>query len=107
MSIELSTVFSAGALSLSVLTLGAVVVLQRSAARWQSRCRALEASLPALRREVERLQMPASGRSLNNAIESARRGAAPGRLTQQFGLSRAEAELMARMHGQARKSQPH
>jgi hypothetical protein len=126
MSIELSTVLSAGALSLSVLTLGAVVALRRTAARWQSRCQALEASLPALHRDLGRLvsisarthrqvkrmenkcsgvadrvdpvELRAPGSSLDNAIESARRGAEPGRLTQQFGLSRAEAELMARMH---------
>jgi hypothetical protein len=112
-TVDLSTVLSVGALSLSLLALGAVVVLYRAAARWQSRCLALEASVPALRRELERLasisartarpvQIRAPGNSLSQAIESARRGAEPGRLTQQFGLSRAEAELMARMHGRAR-----
>jgi Protein of unknown function (DUF2802) len=35
----------------------------------------------------------------DQAIDFARRGTDPGRLTQQFGLSRAEADLVTRLHG--------
>jgi hypothetical protein len=38
-------------------------------------------------------------RALNEAIESARHGSDTGRLSAQHGLSRAEAELVARLHG--------
>jgi uncharacterized protein DUF2802 len=39
--------------------------------------------------------------SFDQAIDSARRGADAGKLAQQFGLSRGEAELVSRLHGRA------
>lgn len=41
----------------------------------------------------------ADGRSFDLAIDSARQGSEPARLAADFGLSRGEAELVARMHG--------
>jgi hypothetical protein len=42
-----------------------------------------------------------ANRSFEEAIDSARRGAAPGKLAVRFGLSRGEADLVARLHGRA------
>jgi len=42
--------------------------------------------------------------SLDQAIEWARRGADADKLTQQFGLSSGEAELVARMHGRKKSA---
>jgi hypothetical protein len=53
-------------------------------------------------RIVERLRFVerrADGRSFDLAIDSARHGIPPQRLVADFGLSRGEAELVARMHG--------
>jgi hypothetical protein len=40
-------------------------------------------------------------RGFEEAIDSARRGAASGKLAVRFGLSRGEADLVARLHGRA------
>ena len=53
-------------------------------------------------RMVDRLRLAerrADGRSFDLAIDSARHGSEPARLAADFGLSRGEAELVARMHG--------
>jgi hypothetical protein len=42
-----------------------------------------------------------ANRSFEEAIDSARRGAASGKLAVRFGLSRGEADLVARLHGRA------
>ena len=127
-SLEVSTIVSFCALLLSVVAVVALLVLNRSLAHWRERCLALESSVPALRREVELMasisvktgrqvkriesgycdvaervglvESRGPARSLGEAIDSARRGAEPTKLTRQFGLSRGEAELMARLHGQ-------
>jgi hypothetical protein len=55
-------------------------------------------------RIVERLRFVerrSDGRSFDLAIDSARHGTEPQRLAADFGLSRGEAELVARMHGRA------
>jgi hypothetical protein len=41
----------------------------------------------------------APAKALDEAVLSARRGADTRQLTQRFGLSRGEAELVARLHG--------
>ena len=107
-------------LTLALFAIGAV-------RRWRSRCVSLESSLAALRREVElassismkagrrlrrieqeyagvaerveSVELRGSAQSFDQAIDSARRGADPGKLAQQFGLSRGEAELVTRLHG--------
>jgi hypothetical protein len=55
--------------------------------------------------EVVESRAPAASGSgaLDQAIEWARRGADSDKLTEQFGLSSGEAELVARLHGQGRK----
>jgi hypothetical protein len=42
-----------------------------------------------------------ANRSFDRAIDSARRGAESGKLAARFGLSRGEADLVARLHGHA------
>jgi hypothetical protein len=122
---------SAAAVLCLVVLLGAwlAVLAMR---RLRARSEALEESLGALRREArvaaavgaravrrlklieqayarvsDRLQFVerrAEGRSFDQAIDSARRGADSGSLAEQFGLSRGEAELVARMHGQPKRA---
>jgi hypothetical protein len=127
-SLEISTIVSFCALLLSVVAVVALLVLTRSLAHWRERCLALESSVPALRREVELIasisvktgrqverietgycdvakrvglvESRGPAKSLGEAIDSARRGAEPAKLTRRFGLSRGEAELVARLHGQ-------
>jgi hypothetical protein len=105
----------------------AAVVAVRSHKRLQARCQAVEASLESARREMElvasisvrtgrrvkRIESEYSGvadrvdqvelrgptQSFEQAIDSARRGVDPVTLSQQFGLSRGEADLVTRMHG--------
>ena len=127
-SIDISTIVSFCALLSSVVAMVALVVLNRSLALWRARYLVLESSVPALRREVElmasisvktgrQVQRIENGycdvaervdlvesrgpaKSLGEAIDSARRGAEPAKLTRQFGLSRGEAELVTRLHRQ-------
>jgi hypothetical protein len=105
----------------------AIFVMSLSNRRWRARCAAVESSLAALHREfelmasislktgrgvkrmqhdhagmvdrVELLELRGSAQSFDLAIDSARRGADPGKLAQQFGLSRTEADLVTRLHG--------
>jgi len=51
---------------------------------------------------VELVELRGPAPSFDEAIDSARRGNDSGRLTQQFGLSRVEAELVTRLHGRRR-----
>ena len=117
--------------ALAICALLAAFVLALALRRWRRRCLALEENVNALRREigvmasislrtgrrVQRIQHEYSGVAdrvelvelrgstpcFDQAIDSARHGTDPGRLTQQFGLSRAEADLVTRLHGR-RKS---
>jgi hypothetical protein len=111
----------------AICALIAVAVLSLSVRRWRIRYVAVESSLAAMRRELEvaasiglrtgrrvnRMEREYSGvadriesvelrvpaQCFDQAIDSVRRGTDPGRLTQQFGLSRAEADLVTRLHG--------
>jgi hypothetical protein len=97
-----------------------------------ARCQSLETSLAAIRREmelvasistrtgrrlkniehdysgvadrVELVELRGSAQSFDQAIDSARRGADPGKLAQQFGLSRGEADLVTRLHGRKKRA---
>jgi hypothetical protein len=51
---------------------------------------------------VELIELRGSVPSFDQAIDSARRGTDSSRLTQQFGLSRVEADLVTRLHGRRR-----
>jgi hypothetical protein len=99
---------------------------------WRARCLIVESSLAAVRSEldtatslsvkaglrIKRIEQEYSGvtdrvdlvelrgsvQSFDQAIDSARRGADSGKLTQQFGLSRGEADLVARLHGRKKSA---
>jgi Protein of unknown function (DUF2802) len=126
-SFNINTILDIAAASLAACALLAVLVLSISVRRWRTRCVAVESSLAALRREIEvmasislrtgrrvkRIEHEYSGvadriesvelrgpaQAFDQAIDSARRGTDPARLTQQFGLSRVEADLVTRLHG--------
>jgi hypothetical protein len=132
MNLEILVSVAAAALALGA-TAAALITLH-SVRRWRDQCQSLEASIVALRRELElvasisvrtgrRVQRvehqfsgvtervdlvesrsPARSESLDQAIDLARRGADPDRLEQQFGLSSGEADLVARLHGRPKPS---
>ncbi|SRR5258708_2195125 len=127
MNFNVINVFDIAAAALGACALLAVLVLSISVRRWRTRCAAVESTLAAMRRELEamasislrtgrrvkRMEHEYSGvadriesvelrgppQRFDQAIDSARRGVEPGRLTQQYGLSRVEADLMTRLHG--------
>jgi Protein of unknown function (DUF2802) len=104
----------------------------RAARGWRMRCLMTESSLVAVHRELElmasisvktgrrlkriereyagvadrvdQLELRGAAPSFDQAIDSARRGADPGKLTSQFGLSRGEADLVARLHGRKKSA---
>jgi hypothetical protein len=126
-TLDVNTLLEMAAASLAICALIAVLVLSFSMRRWRIRCAAAESSLAAMRRELEvmaaislrtgrrvnRMEREFSGvadriesvelrgpaQCFDQAIDFARRGSDPVRLTQQFGLSRAEADLVTRLHG--------
>ena len=126
-TLNVNTILEIAAAALAVCALIATAVLSASMRRWRKRCMAIESSLAAMRRELEvtasislrtgrrvnRIEREYSGvaeriesvelrgpaQCFDQAIDFARRGSDPGKLTQQFGLSRAEADLVARLHG--------
>jgi hypothetical protein len=128
MSINITLGIAGVLLGLSALL--AVLVASRSNRRLKVRCAAVESSVAAMSRELELLasislktgrrvkhigqehagvadrvalvELRGSAQSFDQAIDSARRGTDSGRLTQQFGLSRGEADLVARLHGRKR-----
>jgi Protein of unknown function (DUF2802) len=115
------------AASLAMCVLVAVVALSFSVRRLRKRCTTVESSVATMRRELEvmasislrngrrvnRIEREYSGvaeridsvelrgpaQCFDQAIDFARRGTGPGKLTQQFGLSHAEADLVTRLHG--------
>jgi hypothetical protein len=125
--LNINTVVDIAAASLAICALIAVAALSLSVRRWRIRCAAVESNLAAMRRElelaasislrtgrrvnrmereysgvadrIESVELRAPTHCFDQAIDSARRGTDPGRLTQQFGLSRAEADLVTRLHG--------
>jgi hypothetical protein len=131
MPIDINTAMSVAASLLSLVCLAALLRLNRTLGHWRERCARLEATLPGLHREIERfasisvrtgrqvkrieshysdvaervdlVEARGPAQALDQAIDHARRGADSRRLTLAFGLSRGEAELVARMHG-GRKS---
>jgi hypothetical protein len=100
--------------------------------RLRTHCLAVESSLAAVRRElesvasislktgrrlkrieqeysgvadrVEQVELRGAAQPFDQAIDSARRGADSGKLTRQFGLSRGEADLVARLHGRKKSA---
>jgi hypothetical protein len=127
MNFNAINVFDVAAAALGVCALFAVLVLSISVRRWRTRCAAVESTLASIRHELEvmasislrtgrrvkRMEHEYSGvadriesvelrgppQRFDQAIDSARRGADPGRLTRQYGLSRVEADLVTQLHG--------
>jgi hypothetical protein len=126
-NLDVNTIISMAAACLGFCALLAVCIMSFSVRRWRARCLAAETSLAAMRHEIEvlasislrtgrrvkRIEQEYSGvadrvelvelrgaaASFDEAIDSARRGTDPAKLTQQFGLSRVEADLVTRLHG--------
>ena len=67
--------------AIAVAALLTAIAAGSSMRHWRTRCAALESNIAALRRGVD-----------------------PGKLIQQFGLSRSEAELVARLHGRKKRA---
>ena len=132
MTVNIDIILEIVAASLAICALIAVAALSSSLRRWRIRCAAVESSLAAMRREldvaasislrtgsrvnriereysgvaerIESVELRGPAQCFDQAIDFARRGTDSGRLTQQFGLSRAEADLVTRLHG--RKKAP-
>jgi hypothetical protein len=129
---DIDTMFAVAGLLQGTVALAAVGLLRRNLKHWRDRCLHVEADLKALRREMEMVasmsvrtgrqvkriehdysdvadrvdlvELRGPARSLDEAIDSARRGEDPSRLTRQFGLSRGEAELVTRLHGRKKSA---
>jgi hypothetical protein len=113
--------------AMAALALAAAFLAYTSTRHFRARCAALESTVATLSRELEiavsinvrtgrrvqRVEKEYSGvadrveriesrgcAAIERAIDSARHGAGPSRLTEEFGLTRVEAELIARLHGQ-------
>jgi Protein of unknown function (DUF2802) len=130
MIMNLDTTISVAGAVLGALGLICALVAFRAVRRGRARCATMESSLAALRSEldlvgstgiktgqrvkriaeaysglnarVDQLELRGSAQSFDQAIDAARRGADTSKLTQQFGLNRSEADLVARLHGRAR-----
>jgi hypothetical protein len=104
----------------------------RAVRGWRTRCESVETRLAALRRELElaasisaetgrrvkrieqeyagvsdrvdQVELRGAAPSFDQAIDCARRGAESGKLAQQFGLSRGEADLVTRLHGRKKSA---
>jgi hypothetical protein len=126
-TLNVNTILDMAAALLAICALIAVVVLSLSMRRLRKRSAALESSLAAMRREleitaaislrtgrrvnrveheysgvaerIESVELRGPAQCFDQAIDFARRGSDSGKLTQQFGLSRAEADLVTRLHG--------
>jgi hypothetical protein len=124
----LSDTLMVGGAVIALAATGAIALLLLSFRRLRSRLIAFETGVAALRREAEAaaailtrterrlerierehggfgdrvrfVELRAGARSFDQAIDSARRGADPTKLTEQFGLSNSEAELVSRLHRQ-------
>jgi hypothetical protein len=127
MIMNINTILGVSGAVLGLLGLISALITIRAVGRWQKRCLGLEASLAAVQRELElvasisakagrrvqRVEQEYSGvadridqveqrgtvHAFDQAIDFARRGADPGKLAEQFGLSRSEADLVTRLHG--------
>lgn len=129
-TLDINSMLAAAGILLGAGALLAALAMSLSARRLKARCISLEASIAAMRRElevvgsislrtgrrvkriehdyagvadrVELVELRGSTPSFDQAIDSARRGTDSGLLTQQYGLSRVEADLVTRLHGRRR-----
>jgi len=132
MIMTIDTLLGIAGAAFGFLGLTAALFMARAIRASRARCLAVESSLAAVRRELDlvasismktgsrlkRIEQEYSGvadrvdlvelrgtvQSFDQAIDSARRGADSGKLTQQFGLSRGEADLVTRLHGRRRSA---
>ena len=128
----INTILGIAGLLLALCALPAVFLTSRSNRRLKARCAAVESNLAAMRRELELLtsislktrrrvkrfeqehasvadrvallELRGSAQSFDQAIDSARRGTDSGKLTQKFGLSSGEADLVTRLHGRKKNA---
>jgi hypothetical protein len=80
-----------------------IEVIAGSNDRHGQRLNTLECSSESFGDRVRLVELRSGSRSLDEAIDSARRGADAGKLTEQFGLTGGEADLVTRLH---RKTRP-
>jgi Protein of unknown function (DUF2802) len=127
MIMNLNTFFGIAGVLFGFSSLVSTLFAVRAIRGWRARCMSVEASLASVSRELElvasismktgrrvrRIEQEYSGvvdrvdmvelrgpvQSFDQAIDFARRGADPGKLAQQFGLSHGEADLVMRLHG--------
>jgi|SRR5580700_8448465 hypothetical protein len=132
MNMNINTVLGAAGAALGFFGLATALFMIRAIRGWRARCLIVESSLAAVRREldmvaslsmktelqVKRIEREYSGvaervdvvelrgatQSFDQAIDSARRGADSDKLALQFGLSRGEADLVARLHGRKKSA---
>ena len=127
---SLDSLLAAAAASIAVIALIALAgVALRRGTRARAQSLILESAVETLRRELESANVAAAraarrlqrieqenarmmeridlvesrgeSRCFEQAIDSARHGADSGRLTEDFGLSRGEADLISRLHGRS------
>jgi hypothetical protein len=132
MNIDITMILSVAGAALGLLGVAMALTTLRAIRGWRVRCASLESSLAAVRRELElvasisaksgrrvqrveqeystvsdrvdQVELRGVAQSFDLAIDSARRGADPGKLAQQFGLSRGEADLVTRLHGRKKSA---
>jgi hypothetical protein len=78
--------------------------LEQAQVRSLARLQRIEQGYTKICDRIELAEFRGEGRSFDQAIEFARRGADPGKLAEKFGLSRGEAELVTRLHGRAARA---
>ncbi len=92
--------------------LGAAAAQSQSQARAQeqslvqtlARLQRVEQQFAAITDRIGLVEFRGEGRSFDQAIDFARRGADPDKLAEKFGLSRGEADLVTRLHRRAARS---
>jgi hypothetical protein len=132
MNIDINMILTVIGAVLGFLGFAMALTAMRAVRGWRARCVSLESSLAAVRRELElvasisaksgrrvkrieqeystvsdrvdQVELRGAAQSFDLAIDSARRGADPGKLAQQFGLSSGEADLVTRLHGRKKSA---
>jgi Protein of unknown function (DUF2802) len=132
MTITMNSIIAVLGFSFGLVGMVAAVSMTRAMRGLRDRCVSVESSLAGVRRElelvasistrtgrrlksieheysgvaerVELVELRGPAQAFDQAIDSARRGADPGKLTQEYGLSRGEADLVTRLHGRKKRA---